>query len=815
MADEFGVKVKIYADDSKESKASFEKSVQSLSKKTVAKIHKVVVDTKDKEAQKIFKQSVQTLANKLKDSDPIEISVVKVKDIDCDVAIKNLKKQIEEMLSTIKVDNYITKLGDNDNLDNKKESKKVDSSSVLSPSTRLTEQGNRVSRLAKMLNDSSSYLSDGLQKKARASLASIEEEIENIRNSGDELTEESVEQINNLAQEITELENIIVSAAKAKKNLLTNNESLVNADIGVVSNKDSWNSWLSKMDSVLKKNQQLIDQGKLSVSTADEASLRQKQWMDTYELIKQTVANGGSLSEIGFGNPEDLDNFFNEINKGHQNLRNQTLASEKSVQDFHRNVTKYMEANPKVASRFADQFKTINDTIENTSDITDKELQSMQATFSNIKATAEKSNITGQSKVRKFISDYFRFGSWDIVTTSFGRVVDMLKDMVNVVVEVDTAMTELKKVTEETDGAYEKFLDRATNKSRELGTTISDYVTSTANFAKMGFSIPESEELANVATIYSNVGDDLDNIEEATSDIVSTLKAFNMDASEAVNIVDILNEVSNTYAVSSGDLGEGLKNSAAAMSLAGNTLEETIALLAAMTEVTQSADESGNALKVISMRIRGMTTELAEAGEETEGMITNTSELQAKIKALTITDSNPLGVDILDQNNEFKSTYEILTSIAKVWGELSNDSQASILELLAGKTRSNYVSAVITNLKTAEGALATALNSAGSASEEQAKWLDSIQGKTQQFQSAWQGLATSILSADFSKWVVDSGSGLLDFLNTINSFSFGNDSGLLNIIASLGATAYMGKDKGNLKRRGSTGICLSTFKEVA
>ena len=58
----------------------------------------------------------------------------------------------------------------------------------------------------------------------------------------------------------------------------------------------------------------------------------------------------------------------------------------------------------------------------------------------------------------------------------------------------------------------------------------------------------------------------------------------------------------NNYAVSSGDLGEGLKNSAASMAVAGHSLDETIALLTAMTEVTQSADESGNALKVLAMR---------------------------------------------------------------------------------------------------------------------------------------------------------------------------------------------------------------------
>lgn len=268
----------------------------------------------------------------------------------------------------------------------------------------------------------------------------------------------------------------------------------------------------------------------------------------------------------------------------------------------------------------------------------------------------------------------------------------------------------------------------------------------------------------------------------------------------------------NNYAVSSGDLGEGLKNSAASMAVAGNSLDETIALLTAMTEVTQSADESGNALKVLAMRLRGMSVELEKAGEDTEGMCATTSELQDKIKALTKTSSSS-GVDIMD-NGAFRSTYDILKDIALVWDDLADTNKASLLELIAGKNRSNYASAVIQNIGTAINSLDTSENSDGSALKEHEKYIDSIEGKVKQFQAQWQELSTTTVSSDIVKGVVDTGSGLLGFLTQANELlsHLGANIGTLSISGVL--SGLMGSDKGKPKLTGFRSMPIY-FEKVA
>ena len=113
----------------------------------------------------------------------------------------------------------------------------------------------------------------------------------------------------------------------------------------------------------------------------------------------------------------------------------------------------------------------------------------------------------------------------------------------NNVVNLDTAMTELKKVTDETDATYNKFLDNAAERAQDLGATMSDVVSSTADFSRLGYSLDEATDLADAAIVYKNVGDGISDISEASESIISTMKAFDVNAEDAMTIVDKYNEV--------------------------------------------------------------------------------------------------------------------------------------------------------------------------------------------------------------------------------------------------------------------------------
>ena len=105
---------------------------------------------------------------------------------------------------------------------------------------------------------------------------------------------------------------------------------------------------------------------------------------------------------------------------------------------------------------------------------------------------------------------------------------------------------------------------------------------------------------------------------------------------------------------------------------ANNTIDESIALITAANTVVQDPAQVGTSFKTISMRIRGAKTELEEAGLETDGMVESTSKLRQEILALS-------GIDIMENANQFKSTYKFLDELSAKWKDLTDIQQAKCL----------------------------------------------------------------------------------------------------------------------------------------
>lgn len=268
------------------------------------------------------------------------------------------------------------------------------------------------------------------------------------------------------------------------------------------------------------------------------------------------------------------------------------------------------------------------------------------------------------------------------MTMSFSiyRLVAQVRQGVQYVKEIDLALTELRKVTNETKETYDKFLEEAAKTGAKLGATISAVTEATATFAKLGYSMEMASEMAKSAIVYKNVGDNIESTEDAANSIISTMKGFRMEASESMAIVDRFNEVGNRFAITSQGIGEALKLSASALSEGGNSLDESIGLITAANEVVNDPSSVGTALKTLTLRLRGSKTELEEMGEDISDMATTTSSLQAKLLALT-----GGKVDIMLDETTFKNSTQILREMAEAWEDMDDISRASALELMGGR----------------------------------------------------------------------------------------------------------------------------------
>ena len=305
-------------------------------------------------------------------------------------------------------------------------------------------------------------------------------------------------------------------------------------------------------------------------------------------------------------------------------------------------------------------------------------LRQIKDQFKTITMQAKEAGVAGLSLGDRFKKQLSQYSTYLSGYMLFSYVLQGLRSMFEQVKSIDSAMTELKKVTDETADSYNKFLSNAATRSKEIGTTIDGLVSSTADFARLGYGFEDAQGLAEVANIYAVVGDEVEGVEGATESLISTMAAFKdemsgmSNADFAMSIIDRFNEIGNNFAISSGGIGEALERSASSLMAANNTIDESIALITAANTVVQNPEAVGTAFKTISMRIRGAKTELEDAGLETEGMVESTAKLREEIMALS-------GVDIMENDNTFKSTYQIMDELAAKWKDLTDIQQAKCL----------------------------------------------------------------------------------------------------------------------------------------
>lgn len=338
-------------------------------------------------------------------------------------------------------------------------------------------------------------------------------------------------------------------------------------------------------------------------------------------------------------------------------------------------------------------------------------------------------------------------------------VINGLKQVASTVIDLNTQIIDLAKVSEATSSQiYDDFSSYA-DIAKDIGGTISDTISATADWSRNGYNLPDSKELASVALLYKNVGDGID-IDTANESLISTLRGFKMEADEAEKIIDIFNNVSNNEPIDSGGIGEALQRSAAAFNAANTSLEKSVALIATTNSVVQDPDKVGNMWKVVSARLRGSETELQQMGEDTDGLVKSTSKLQSLVKGIT-------GFDIMQDENTYKDIYDIVLGISKTWKDLNDIDRASLLEALAGKMQSNSLAAAFANPDILVKSYQEAMESAGSAMEEQLKYQKSVQYSIDQTKAKLEEISNDLLSSDFLKGAIDAGGNLIGILDGI------------------------------------------------
>lgn len=561
----------------------------------------------------------------------------------------------------------------------------------------------------------------------------------------------------------------VINAIKEENNVLEQNTQKVKEN--TQAKEQNANANLNKYDKRLDSYNGKIDKYQATIDRFNDGGWTSDTYLKNVQAVRDAVKQYATLldniktNQNGIATDEDIQNLDEYEKKIKDTIATVTnmSASEKGYsrlagQKEIDKINKILRENSAMSSEAKAKIKAYKQEL-----ISGNPSVSLEKIHGEILKIVNAEELAGRTG-RSFFDTLKNSGFHQLAAQMAGMfgfydVINVIKQAASTVTELNTQITELAKVSEQSSKQIYADFDSYADIAKEVRGTISDTIAATADWSKNGYSIPDAKQLAEISQLYKNVGDGID-IDAANESLISTLKGFQLEADQAEHIVDVFNEVSNNEAISSGGIGEALQRSAASFNAASTSLEKSVSLVTATNSVLQNPEKVGNMWRTVSARLRGSETELKEMGADTDGLVTSTSKLQALVKGIT-------GFDIMKDKDTYKDIYDIVLGIGEKWQDLSDIDRASLLEALAGKQQSNALAAALSNIDILKKSYEEATNAEGSAREENEEYSKSIQASVDLAKAKLEQLANDILNSNFLKGAIDAGGKLINVLDSI------------------------------------------------
>lgn len=173
-----------------------------------------------------------------------------------------------------------------------------------------------------------------------------------------------------------------------------------------------------------------------------------------------------------------------------------------------------------------------------------------------------------------------RFSAWFGATRIVMYVIRSIREMISASIELDDAFTQLQIVTRNSESTFKNFGDTVAEVAKRTAVSMTDIVSSATTYARLGYDLETATKIAEYTAKLQNVGDI--GVEDAQNAITAILKAY--DDIDADHIEEVMNKLvitGNNFPISVSQIAEGMNNASSALAAAGNTFEQSVALLTA------------------------------------------------------------------------------------------------------------------------------------------------------------------------------------------------------------------------------------------
>ena len=247
-------------------------------------------------------------------------------------------------------------------------------------------------------------------------------------------------------------------------------------------------------------------------------------------------------------------------------------------------IKAYRQANSKSEKMFGSQYDSMLSQLANPN-IDLNAYNALNKQFQKMRQEINAANVAGKNLWQTLKEKVGKFTGWMSMTYAISLVTRTIRGMVTDVVELDTALIDLKKTFKGTNEDLKEFYRSSNDIAKQLGVTTKEVITQASAWSRLGYNTKSQiESLSQTSSIFAAISPEMD-VDAATNTLVSVLKAYEkygLKAEDALDgIASKVNAVGNNFAVSNSDIAEALQRSSASMASANTDLEHTIALITA------------------------------------------------------------------------------------------------------------------------------------------------------------------------------------------------------------------------------------------
>lgn len=394
-------------------------------------------------------------------------------------------------------------------------------------------------------------------------------------------------------------------------------------------------------------------------------------------------------------------------------------------------------------------------------------LKDIEAGAKNSKKSIDLANKSSMSFGEALKTAAYKFGIWSAVTASYYKIISEIRNGIRFVTEMDTALTEIGMVTNQTREQTASLAKEYNNLAKEMKVTTSEIISGAVEFYRQGLSQEEVMERLKTTTMYSKVANV--DFKESAELLTATVNSMGISIEKAADVFLFLGDATAT---SGEEIGKGFAKTSGSAAALGVEFEKVASWIATISSKTrESAESIGYSINTMLSRLSRIT----ETGFNEE----DDTKLNDVSKAL-----HTIGIELTDQEGNFRNFGTIMDEIYAKWGKLDDQTKAYIANVMAGTRQQSRFYNLMEGYSESIDLYNKSLEASGTAQSKFNLYMESNQAIIDTFKTSLEGFWSSFLDSDVLMTFVKLGTSFIETLDAMVQ-KFGSIKSILGVLIPL------------------------------